>query len=369
MIRWVLAFCIWAGMATGQSDAIHTAQSALAQLDAARDSLNAAASARDRVNALTDTVRAYENGLTALRDGLRRAAIRQQTVERQLLAKRDDVGRLLGVLQSMGRAPSPLLLLHPNGPIGTARSGMIAADVTPALQREVEALRLQMAEVSTLKSLQEDAAQTLVDGLTGAQEARTALSQAIADRTDLPRRFEEDPVQIALLVASAQTLDAFATDLAANTGTDANPLPAVPKGALPLPVQGQLLRRFNAADAAGTRRPGVIIATRPGALITAPVPVTVLFTGLLLDHGQVAIVEPQPDVLFVLAGLDIAYGRAGEVLPAGAALGLMGGTLPGTDVKLTESDLIDGGNATQTLYLEVREGQSPVDPATWFALE
>jgi len=314
-------------------------------------------------------VQAYEVGLIAVRDGLRSAAIRQRSVEDALDAKSVEVSRLLGVLQSMGRAPSPLLLLHPSGPLGTARSGMIAADVTPALQRDVEALRQQMAEVDVLKTLQENAAETLRSGLKGAQDARTALSAAISDRTDLPRRFDDDPTQIAVLIASAETLDAFATGLTDTIASDTGALPASAKGDLPLPVQGQLIRKFGAQDAAGVTRPGVILAARADALVTTPVPVTVLFTGLLLDYGNVAILEPHANVLFVIAGLDTVYGNPGEVLSAGAPIGLMGNDLPSSDGNLTESALFDGGQATQTLYLEVREGQSPVDPATWFALE
>lgn len=369
MIRLAALLCFISSAALGQSSVALAAEAAKAKLEAASTQLAQAQSARNRVAALTQTVRAYEDGLIAVRDGLRTAAIRQRSVEEALDAKSVEVSRLLGVLQSMGRAPSPLLLLHPSGPLGTARSGMIAADVTPALQRDVETLRLQMSEVDVLKTLQESAAETLRHGLKGAQDARTALSAAISNRTDLPRRFDDDPTQIAVLIASAETLDAFATGLTQTLSADATPLPSIAKGNLPLPVQGQLIRRFGAQDAAGVTRPGVIIAARDSALVTTPVPVTVLFTGLLLDYGNVAILEPQQDVLFVIAGLDVAYGTPGEVLSAGAPVGLMGRDSPTGDVNLTESALFEGGRATQTLYLEVREGQSPVDPATWFALE
>lgn len=369
MIRLVALLCFLGTAAIGQSNVAAAAEAAKAKLEAASIQLAEAQSARNRVAALTETVRAYEDGLIAVRDGLRTAAIRQRSVEEALDARSVEVSQLLAVLQSMGRAPSPLLLLHPSGPLGTARSGMIAADVAPALQRDVEALRQQMEEVDILKSLQESAAETLRTGLKGAQDARTALSAAISDRTDLPRRFNEDPTQIAVLIASAETLDAFATGLTTTSETDAAPLPTIAKGDLPLPVQGQLIRKFGAQDAAGVTRPGVIIAARDNALVTTPVPVTVLFTGLLLDYGNVAILEPQQDVLFVIAGLEETYGNPGEVLSAGAAVGLMGSDLPTGDVILTESALFGGGQATQTLYLEVREGQSPVDPATWFALE
>jgi len=365
-----LAAMTFAGSASAQDDPGADAQAAAARLQAASALLQQAEDRRDRVAALTETVQAYESGLIAMRDGLRRAAIRQRSLEDQLAAKSTEVARLLGVLQSMGRAPAPLLLLHPSGPVGTARTGMMAASVTPALQTEVETLRLQLDEVNLLRRLQEEATSILSQGLEGAQTARSLLSEAISNRTDLPQRFSEDAVQTAVLVASTSTLTEFAqgmTEAFLTEGTAPGPLQD--KGALPLPVQGQVLRRFNAPDAAGVARPGVILAARPRALVPTPTAATVLFRGPLLDYGNVVILEPDANVLFVIAGLAEVFGEAGQILPAGAPLGLMGGEQPDVDAILTDSDGSGGGQATQTLYLEVRDGQTPQDPAEWFALE
>jgi hypothetical protein len=48
------------------------------QIEAA--SLAEAEGARDRVEALTETVRAYEQGLLALREGVRQAALRERAI-------------------------------------------------------------------------------------------------------------------------------------------------------------------------------------------------------------------------------------------------------------------------------------------------
>ena len=53
----------------------------------------------------------------------------------------------------------------------------------------------------------------LQDGLASAQEARTLLSQAMQDRTDLPRRYLDDPEELTALVAYAKTLDEFSEGL------------------------------------------------------------------------------------------------------------------------------------------------------------
>ena len=148
-----------------------------------------------------------------MRTGLRPCAwgcagppIREQALARELAARDDEIARLVGALQGIGASPSPVLMLHPTGPVGTARAAMMLAEVTPALEAQTHDLRRDLQEVTVLRALQESAASKLREGLENAQAARTALSQAMADRTDLPRRFTEDPVQTALLVASTETL-------------------------------------------------------------------------------------------------------------------------------------------------------------------
>jgi len=335
--------------------------------------LREAEGARDRVKALTETVQAYEAGLEAMRIGLRAASIREQRLSRELQSREDEIARLLGVLQTIGRSEGPQLFLHPAGPLGTARGGMLLADVTPALNTRADALRAQLQEVSTLRALQQDAEGRLRAAMTEVQEARTRLSQAISDRTDLPKRFTEDPMRTAVLIASTETLDGFASGLA-ETGDPDGTAPEDAditdrKGTLPLPVQGTLLRAAGEPDAAGITRPGILVATRPRVLVTTPVAATIRFAGPLLDYGLVTILEPQPDMMLVLAGLDVVYGEAGQVLREGAPVGMMGGEEPQEGAILSQSGEGTGRDRTESLYIEVRQDAAPVDPLTWFAAD
>lgn len=365
----LLALALALGQPARAADpAVPEAQAAAAELREAVEALNAAQGSRERVTALTRTIRAYERGFGALRDTLRRASAREAEIKASFAARRDRIGALLGAMATMERSSEPLLLLHPDGPLGTARSGMILAAVAPALQAEAEGLRSELAELGRVRALQAEVAETLQRGLDAAQAARTALAQAIQDRTDLPRRFLEDPEELRSLVASADSLDAFAaglsrmeTDIGAPMGDFAGA-----EGTLPLPVEGKLLRRAGEADAAGIRRPGILVATRPGALVTLPWAATVRYRGPLLDYGNVMIAEPAPGYLLVLAGMATVFGETGDVLDAGAPVGLMGGIAP--ESATTAAGGKDGGGAerTETLYIELRQGKEPVDPAPWF---
>ncbi|MGQ3488602.1 murein hydrolase activator EnvC family protein [Roseovarius pacificus] len=368
----VISSCLWAATALAQSpDPAADARAAADRLARAGEMLSSAKSARNRVKALSETVHAYEDGLQAMREGLRRAAIREQTLSRELQSREDEVAQFLGVLMGIGDTPAPVLLLHPSGPVGTARSAMILADVAPALDARAQDLRDTLEEVSVLRALQQSAASRLQEGLDGAQKARTALSQAIADRTDLPRRFTEDAVKTALLIASTETLEGFASGLS-QIAVDEAPgsLPGIAgrKGDLPLPVQGRILRRAGEEDAAGIARPGIVMAARPRALVTTPAAATVRYRGPLLDYGNVIILEPQTGILLVLAGLDVVYGETGQVLPGGSPVGLMAGAGAGAgdDVVQTGTGTETGARQTETLYIELREDNTPVDPLEWF---
>ena len=347
------------------------ARTAMDNLDAAHLALNEAQGAGDRVAALSQTVRAFEDGLDALRKGLRNAALRQAAIKSEFDAESEKLSRFLGVLISIQSASGPLSLLHPSGALGTARSGMILSDVTPAIQKQADALRERLEEVVLLRALQENAAETLQQGLFGVQQARTELSKAISNRTELPARFLEDPEKLQSLIDSAETLDGFASglnDLEYLNG-DAPALADFTSaaGMLDLPVSGGLLRKFNESDAAGVARPGLLIATRPLALVSTPWPATLRYVGPLLDYGNVIILEPDSGTLLVLAGLDQVYGVAGQVLAKGDTIGLMGGAQPDPDGFFTNPDVSAGSERTETLYIELRLGGKPVDPANWFA--
>ena len=350
---------------TARAGVAEDAANASAALQASVQALEEAQGAKDRVSALTTTIRAYEEGLAALREALRQAELREEALTLQFQTKRDRIAQLLGVLSTIEAEPGPLLLMHPTGPLGTVRSGMMLADVTPALQSEAERLRRDLTELRDLRALQRAAGETLTKGLSVAQEARSALSQAMSDRTELPRRFTEDPEVLKGLLQSADTLEAFAAGLALDDTGNASFADA--KGRLALPALGTMLLAPNETDARGVTRPGLTLATRPGALVTAPWPATIRYTGPLLDYGNVMILEPGGGYLLVLAGMDQVYGRVGEVVARGAALGLMGGTEGAGTEFLVASPQDSGVFDTETLYLELRQGADAVDPTDWFA--
>jgi septal ring factor EnvC (AmiA/AmiB activator) len=336
------------------------ADDAAARLLAANAQLAAAEGASDQVRALTETVKAYEAGLVAMRQSLREITAREEELTAALAARQTEIADLLMVLAGIGASPQPVMLANPQGPVGALRAGMMIADLTPDLQADALALQRELAVARATREARIAATDLMRDGLDFAQTARAELGRAISDRRDVPRRFTEDPAQTAERVAAAETLAALAREIAGRgVPPDADLTPAAN---LPLPVDGFI-------STGGGARPGITIAAAPRALVTSPVRATILYRGPLLDYGNVIILEPAEEVLFVLAGMQDVFGQVGEIVDIGAPLGLMGGDVGMDDANLIANTGIGAGQDAQPLYLEVRGRQGPVNPDAWFALE
>lgn len=352
-----LALC--AGLICGTAGAVQT-DPAAAAIEQLKASLRAAEEAQDPVQALTRTIHAYEAGLDAIGDGLRLSAVREAQLSQTLALREVEIARFLMVLQAAETAPPMMAIMHPAGPVGAVRAQIMMAEMKPALQKQAEELRGALDELRGLQAAKAQAASVLQDALSGAERARSTLGAAIAKRSDLPMRFREDPVRTAILISSVETLDGFTDGLSQISAQPIAPSSADVsgrKGALDLPVQGKVQ---------GDTGAGIIVATRPRALVTSPTAATIRYRGPLLDMGNVVILEPQTDLLLVLAGLQYVFGRTGDVIPAGTPVGFMGGNAPDIGTILSLSGDGTGAQGSEALYMEVREGGRPVDPATWF---
>lgn len=369
-IGFFIAAMLWAATSVfAQNDLEFQARQAQQSLGNAWDQLERSKSAKDRIAALTGAILSFEESLSLARDSLRQISVLEARAQQKLTVEEESYSELIGVLLSIDKSPIQAELLHPDGPMATARGGMLIADLLPALEEKVQSLRSDLEAARYLSELQNQLTLDLQAGLVALQETRAALGRAIADRDDLPKRFIEDTEQTAILVTAADTLDIFASGLSLIAIDEAaGTLPDITtrKGTLPMPVRGKVIRYFNEADAAGIKRPGIVVATSDNALVRTPTAATIRYRGPLLDYGLVSILEPQQDILYILAGLGTVYGDIGEVLPAGSPVGLMGTSELFDKKNLIETLNDSGGLRGETLYIEIRVNKAPENPLMWF---
>ena len=355
----VFAVVLLAGAARAQDNVAAEAREAAAALGRAAEALAAAETAPDRIDALTETIRAYEAGLAAMREDLRRAALREREVEASLAGQDAELGEFLVLLQRVSRSGQATSALHPAGAVETVRSGILASALVPALKERSAALETELADLAALRAVQEAGVAILAEGLGQVRDARLRLSAAISERTDLPPSAATDDAAMEALINSSETLAAFADSLALGAGEDAG------EQAWAMPVLGQVVRTFEEADASGIRRPGWLMATAPEALVTAPASATVRFSGVVPGSGPVIILETSPGQLVILSGHAQSFVRRDQIVDGGEPIALMGGGRPPEQEKLNETSHTGGQSGDETLYMEVRQGQAPVDPAAF----
>lgn len=355
MIR-ALAIWLLLGSAAQASD---LAEEASVMLLEAAAGLEAARTEEDRIAALTGTVRAYETGLSAMREGLRTAALEERELTRKLADEDADLGTLLALMQTATKQATTETIVHPEGALETLRGGMLASMLVPALHERAAAIDDDLTRLGDLIALQRTGLGQLEEGLDGVREARLQLTRAVAKREGgLPPKLATDDAAIEALINSSETLSAFADTL--TTGEDTGDGPG--RG-WRMPVKGDLVTRYNERDGKGQRRPGWTLATGPEALVTAPADATVRFSGEVPGQGTVAILEPKGGALIILAGLGQSFVVRDQIVARDEPIGFMGAGILATQEKLNDDAVGSSLNRDETLYIELRQGSAPVDPA------
>lgn len=356
-----------AGAAVERSAPVPTAEpfsAAAARIARAGAALEAAKGAEDRVAALSEAIAAYEAALGVLREGTNAAGEEERAITLELAVRRETISRLLAALQSMSRTPPPVQALHPQGPLGAARAAGMMARLTPALQAEAAALARKLRARDAARRLRRQGIAELGAGLETLDAARAELRAAMAARPGVGGA--GTPGEVARMLRDSDTLSSLAAALAESGAQPARPAETGTM-ALAMPVDGRVLSGFREPDAAGVRRPGILVSAPPLALVTAPADAIVRYAGPFLDYGYVAVLEPRADVLIVLAGIAQLQVRTGDAVERGALLGLLGGRALAAEEFLLLPEMEAGGSLEETLYVEIRHGQGPVDPEPWFA--
>ena len=343
-------------------------QTILNDLNTARNELSLADSYRERVKALSNLIQETEESLSNLRSAYRTIKLQSKNLNKDIILQKEKISELAGALVVVGREPLGSKLLHPDGALNAARSSLILSDILEGVRSEARDLNKDLEKLRLSTNLAQRAEVEMQLSLKSIQAARVSLIKAASDRADLPIRFIDDPKKISLLSKSAKSLGEFAVAINSLEKKVIIPVEPIEKdfeGALNLPVEGVIARKFKEEDAAGIVRPGIIIRTKDNEIVTSPIVSTILYAGPLLDYKMVSILEPDEGVLLIFAGLDQVFVKPGQIIPKSGPIGLMGSRNTNSKNFITEKEL-NSGRLSQSLYIEVRVNDKPQDPFDWF---
>lgn len=128
------------------------------------------------------------------------------------------------------------------------------------------------------------------------------------------------------------------------------------KGALPWPVQGEVVSGFGRQKhptfETYIQRKGIEIRSAEGSTIKCVMSGTVVYADWLKGYGLVVIVDHQNGYFSLYAHASKLLASVGDRVETGQALGETGDT---------------GMTGDSTLYFELREGAEAVDPLLWLA--
>jgi septal ring factor EnvC (AmiA/AmiB activator) len=337
-------------------------------------------------------VQALETGIDEAEQRMAVLLADEDVLRRSLAARRDVLAEVLAVLQRMGRAPPPAIVVQPGDALAAVRSAILLGAVVPELRGEAEAL---VADIERLVALREEHAaerDRLVATATDLADERERLELLVAERQRSMNQTQEtlaaEQGRAGTLAAQAQTLGELIVAVAAANRPPAaagpefafvpiepgppnflNPAdrisPSVAfrtlRGRLPRTASGDLVTGYGAADGFGGLAQGMTIATRPGARISAPADGWIEFAGPYRSYGNLLIIDAGDGYRIVLSGMQRIDVQNGQFVLAGEPVAAMDA------VQVAGAAGADLGAARPLLYVEFRKDGESIDPGPWWA--
>ena len=331
----------------------------------------------------------------------------EAAIRRSLDTLRNTIAEILAALQRIGRKPPPAILISATDILKAVRTAMILGALVPELRAETEILAADLSELVELRkriASERDQRRTELSDLSGErerlaaimdarraslgaaekaleseQERARALARQALDLKDLIARMEDETDGGKRAAALAGAADDERRRLAslkpdsrkpdpgsgAGLGGSGRLSPAVAfaqaRGLLPLPVSGEIRKKFGAADDFGGNEKGLSIASRPGALVASPSDGWIAFSGPYRTYGQLLIINAGDGYYVVLAGMERINVAVGQFVLAGEPVASMG------DASGKTAATIAIGAAQPILYVEFRKDGAAIDPGPWWA--
>jgi len=330
---------------------------------------------------------------------------KETEIRKSLRVRRGLLAEVLAALQRMGANPPPALLVEPEDALGSVRSAILLGAVVPGIRHETEKLLQDLGELSTTKKGITDQRALLTNLLQAnlEEERRTNLlieenrkrnlenAEALAAEKQRADQLASQATSLQGLISNLESqiqsvrqtsqqareqenkrlgmtdAEREKSRLEAQTGLpDKNRIaPAYAfsdlKGKLNLPVAGPVLRSFGEPDGTGHEAQGIVIATNPGNLVTAPSDGWIVYAGEFRSYGPMIILNAGEGYHLVIAGMESISVAQGQFVVAGEPLAVMGAKRVASATAFAlETD-------RPTLYIEFRKDGKPVDSRPWWS--
>jgi septal ring factor EnvC (AmiA/AmiB activator) len=306
---------------------------------------------RSQLIALGQQEAAGERSVGGARSQLRKLNLQEAELKQRIGRNQESLTKLLGALQMFQRNPPPPLLVDPHSARDAARAAILIQAIAPELEARSKAFTQASEQLKALRRRTATASGDLFQAESDLADRQAKIAGLIEQKRALEQQLRSDAKaadeDVRRLAARARSLGELVTALdaqasAAGTATGA-------PTHFTAPSAGPVARLFGQAGADPLRAKGWTWTTEPNAPVLSPAAAHVDYAGPLKDWGLVLILKTG-DLHLVVAGLAVLDVDTGQMVAAGEPIGRVG---PGPE--------------RPEVYLEVRRGTAPVDPARWFA--
>ncbi|MDQ0457381.1 murein hydrolase activator EnvC family protein [Rhizobium paknamense] len=331
--------------------------------------------------------------------------VREDGIRKSFRARRAVLAEVLGALERMGRNPPPALLVKPEDALGAVRTAILLGAVVPGMRKETEKLAHDLQELADLKKATETEREAMTASLKSRQEEEARMDMLLGENARLSEKnsaeLQEETRRAEALAQKSTSLQGLISGLESEIASvkaageqarleeqkrqqmtdeqrekarqdaeamvpDKNRIaPAFSfdelKGKLQLPAVGDVLRQFGDPDGTGHDAKGMVLATGPGAVVTAPADGTVVYAGQFRSYGKMVILNTGEGYHVILSGMDRVTGHAGQFVLSGEPIGVMG------EKRVASAAAFALETDRPTLYIEFRKDGNSVDSRPWWA--
>lgn len=327
------------------------------------------AEVRDKLVAVTASIRKNEASLKDTEQRIQQSSIREQEITSRLEKDYGSISNTILALERMRRVPPELMIVRPGAPIEAAQTSMLLKNLIPALGHRADALARDLSELEKIQQQLEKDKAALVQAKAELDKQYPAMQKLLQQRESSFKSanaaYRASAARAEQMAAEAQSLAELVQRLEEDpTPTQIDkpkpkksPKPsraarAAGRGAI-LPVNGPLLARFGDYDEMGSEILGLKIKAPSKAIVVTPMDGTVKYSGTFRNYGQIVIVEHKSGLHSLVAGMSTTDVSTGQSLKSGEPIGYM----PSASSQ-------DG---PLTLYYELRQNGDPVDPSSLFS--
>ncbi len=288
--------------------------------------------------------------------------------EKKLVLQKEKLDGLSRIAIRLSRTPPSAMVLMPGDGSKRLQAASALSVLTKDMKAEAEAIHAQLDAMKVLQddlAAKKEKAEAMRDALKVESKAfETALKERRKLHEKLAGEQNKQAQMVAKLAKKAADLESLIESIEqAPKSSDAEKEVAseegvfgshgtlrsfaAAKGKIRLPASGKLVGRFGGADAANDTSKGIKIETRANATVVTPYDAEVAYRGPFLNYGQLVILKHRGDYHTLLAGFTRIDVKVGDFLLEGEPIGAM------------------GEGSGRKLYVELRENNIPVNPASW----